>query len=394
LSKWQAPNKVFQSRFLYFEISIMKFKISLKLFYPAFFFLFFVLHLSEPAATRANMADPAHGGATGAEPSGLEQVFINRETLNIDLRSLDGTAEQIVLVEAIYDVENNGAEKKLELVFAFGSGFKDFQIWVDDQEIDSQSLASQNSPPSWKPPLRTPWLNGQTFGYAAATRSRFSHVSQGFSVVLPAGKHRLKARYKAFPSYLDSSPLKYWQFAYILAPARQWAGFGGLDVTINVPPGWTVVTTPELKPEGEALKGHFAQIPADALALTAQAPLPVFYRALNIFFHGLWALALFATPVFITIFAWKKGFRIKLSWLVGIGLSALWTLLIIGTGFLAAVGADYAIPRDQFSSSGYTGIFHIFGSLLAGAAAFFIGIAVWLLTVYFARKKKGTKNPA
>ncbi len=366
----------------------MQFKVESKLFSAAFVFLLLVLRFCSPEDVLANSAAPTHGGSLGAEPSGLEQIYILRETLNVDLRKLAENDDQTILVEAIYDVENTGAEKKLELIFAFGSSFTDFQILLDEREIDSQSLVYKYAPASWKTPEKTPWLDGNDFSYEVDSRSG---KSQGFSLIMPAGKHRLKARYKAAPSYHAANPMKYWQFTYILAPAREWAGFGGLDITINAPKDWTVVTTPNLERDGETLKGSFNQIPADALALTAKAPLPILYEPLDIFLQVLWGAAIFATPVFIAVFAWKRGYKLKLSWLAGIGFAVLWTILIISTGFLAGFGAGYVIPKNQLSSYGYVGILYIFGSLIAGGAAFFIGIALWFLIIYFAGKRKIAK---
>lgn len=365
---------------------LSKFKV--KLFSSIFALLFLLVKFSLPDGAAANMADPSHGGALGAEPSGLEEVYILGETLDIDLRSLENNASgdnQRIGVEAIYEVENRGAEKKLELVFAFGSSFKDFQIWLDEQEVGSQSISNANLPKSWKPPVSTPRSDGGTLSYSVSSRH---DRAQGFFVTLPAGKHRLKARYQAIPSYFDGNPVKSWQFAYVLAPVREWAGFGGLDVTIHAPKDWTVTTSPVLERSGDTLRGRFDQIPADALALTAVAPVPVLYGLLDVLLNVLFALALFAFPVLIAVFAWRRGCNMKWSWLVGIGLAVLWTISIVATGFFASFGANYAIPDNQFSSSGYVGIFHIFGSLIAGAAAFFIGITLWFFTVYLAAKKK------
>jgi hypothetical protein len=110
------------------------------------------------------------------------------------------------------------------------------------------------------------------------------------------------------------------------------------------------------------------------------------------FYFLLFGLTLLATPLLIALFAWRRGYQLKLSWLIGISLSLLWTLLVFGTGLLAVFGADYTIPRSQFSASGYNGIFYIFGLLVIGTAAFFFGIALWFLFVYLARRRKMQKN--
>jgi hypothetical protein len=371
----------------------MRLKVKFKFLCLAFVLLFLLLKFCLPAGVEANMANPSQPGAAGAEPSGLEQVYIASETLSIDLRKLaevtSSEDDQTILVEVIYVIENQGAERQLELVFAFGSHFKEFQIWLDEREITSQNISNFSAPESWRPPGKTPWLNGREFEYSDNSSAG---RAQGFSFLLPPGTHRLKARYKASPSFYNDYPMKYWQFVYVLAPAREWAGFGGLDVTINAPKDWTVVTTPSLQRDGDILKGHFDQIPADALALTAQSTLPASYKLLEMFYFLLFGLTLLATPLLIALFAWRRGYQLKLSWLIGISLSLLWTLLVFGTGLLAVFGADYTIPRSQFSASGYNGIFYIFGLLVIGTAAFFFGIALWFLFVYLARRRKMQKN--
>ncbi|HEX8353900.1 MAG TPA: hypothetical protein VF611_13420, partial [Pyrinomonadaceae bacterium] len=226
-----------------------------------------LLCLCLPTAAFANAAAPSQGGHAGAEPTGLEEVFILRESLNIDLRRLeaDSHEEQLILVEAVYELENRGVERRLDLVFAFGSAFKDFRVWLDDQPVGSQPVRLEEQPRSWDAPDTTPWLDGRRLDYAGGSTSYYNaRDSQSFNPVVPPGRHRLRASYSVTPTRYAGSPVRYWQFAYVLAPAREWAGFGGLDVTVSAPRGWTVVTEPELATEGGGLKGHFDQLPAGA----------------------------------------------------------------------------------------------------------------------------------
>ncbi len=355
-----------------------------------------LLSLCLPVAAFANAAAPSQGGAAGAEPTGLEQVFILRESLSIDLRRLeeaDSHDGQLILVEAVYELENRGAERRLDLVFAFGSAFKDFRVWLDDQPIGSQSVRLKERPRSWDVPGTTPWLDGRKLDYAGGSSSSYNALdSQSFNPVVPPGKHRLRASYSVTPTRYAGSPVRYWQFAYVLAPAREWAGFGGLDVTVSAPRGWTVVTEPKLSPEGVDMKGRFDRLPADALALTARAPVPFYYHLANYFFLLLFLLAVFASPLTIIIIARRRGYKLRLSWLWGVGAALLWGLLILATGFLYAVGAGYTVPRGQYSAAGYEGLFTIFGSVLLAVAAIPLGLALWLLTTYFIRKRKGVIN--
>lgn len=357
-----------------------------------------LLSLCLPTAAFANAAAPSQAGQTGAEPTGLEQVFILRESLSIDLRRLEDARShdgRVILVEAVYELENRGEERRLELVFAFGSAFKDFRVWLDDQPVGSQPVRLKEQPRSWDVPTTTPWLDGQRLTYSGSSSASYGgRDSQSFDPVVPPGRHRLRASYSVTPSRYVGSPVWYWQFAYILAPAREWAGLGGLDVTVSAPRGWTVVTEPKLTPEGDDLKWRFDQLPADALALTARAPVPFYYHLANYSFLLLFLLAVFAGPVLIIVFARRRGYKLRLSWLWGLGAALLWGLLILATGILYAVGAGYTVPRGQYSAQAYEGLFAIFGSILLAVAALPVGLALWLFTTYRIRKRTGARPPA
>ena len=93
-----------------------------------------LLHFIILGESRANVGPPASGGQIVAEPIGIKDIAIAHETLTIDLRPLgtNGRAR----VEAVYQLQNRGAEKKLDLLFASGSAdVSDFYVWLDDQPV-------------------------------------------------------------------------------------------------------------------------------------------------------------------------------------------------------------------------------------------------------------------
>ena len=224
--------------------------------------LFLVFMLPRPAS--ANFGSP-QGGQVSAEPTGIKEVDITHETLTIDARPL--SKGQMVYVEAVYQLDNRGSEKQLHLLFASGSErVSDFQVWLGEQKVPTTPAEGVEVPASWKPPPKTPGIHG---GYYLD----YGHVAKrpltplACTIVLPPGQQSLKVRYQAEASKYPSDLAAYWQFAYVLAPARDWAWFGGLDVTIHLPDGWYAAATPPLTREGEVLHGSFADIPADAIAL-------------------------------------------------------------------------------------------------------------------------------
>ncbi len=68
------------------------------------------------ATVNTNMGVPYWGGQLAAEPTGLEAVAILRETLTIDLRGLAN--DEPAQVEAIYQLDNQGAAQTVNLLFA------------------------------------------------------------------------------------------------------------------------------------------------------------------------------------------------------------------------------------------------------------------------------------
>jgi len=224
-----------------------------------------------PSAAAANMANPHQPGDPLGEPyGGLQSVAITHEVLAIDLRPLHDDAP--ALIDATYSVRNDGAVRDLDLQFVAASlAAGEASVWLDDTLIPSRR-ATATVPDSWQPPPTTPAIRGGD----VLTYTVRKDQSLFFSVSLSAGEHRIRVHYPATAgAYSGGSPTRYWQLGYVLAPAREWAGFGGLDVTVHIPTGWRAASDPMLQRTSDLLSGSFAAIPADALALTTQAPPPV-----------------------------------------------------------------------------------------------------------------------
>lgn len=357
-------------------------------------FLLFMFVFCLPGLVSANIAAPTIGGTAGAEPNGLEKIHILHETLTVDLRGLAKGIKKDpyqILVKAEYEIENRGAEENLELVFVFGSLYKDFHVYLDDVEIASHDYSEPTAKMSrnWEIPGKTPWTGGESFDYEAR---KYEMKNRGFSLKIPAGRHRLRAEYRSMPSSYASTPTSYRQFAYILAPAKDWASFGGLELTVYTPDDFTVVTQPELEREGAILKGRFDNIPADAFVLTARYNVPKSYKTAQTLSFFLLLAVLAGFPVLMVIYAAWRGFRQKLFWLWGIGLSILWSVLILAAGWLSIWGATYLIPDGLYSEYGYESALGIFAVLVLAFAAFPAGLLLWFLTVWITGKYRKPKN--
>jgi hypothetical protein len=229
---------------------------------------------SLPASARADIG-PRWWGDRPAEPQGLKWVDITHQDLTIDLRPL--AAVQPAHVEAVYHLRNRGAPRKLDLVFVSGvAGVTDFQVRLGDRLLESRSVPPMNKhslPKSWQPPLPNLGIDGEAY-FMGNHYGRPEVELLEFSVELPPGASTLSARYRAraWGSAEPRLATVTWQFPYVLAPAREWKSFGGLDVTVYLPEGWQSASAPALQREGSVLHGNFGDVPADTLMLAARAP--------------------------------------------------------------------------------------------------------------------------
>jgi hypothetical protein len=227
-----------------------------------------------PVALWANMAEPPEpapiraGDALGEPAGGLRSVFVEHETLRMDLRPLaDGKP---AVVEATYRTRNDGAARTLRLLFVADGLRGAGEVWLDGRPVPSRRVSPGPLPASWRAPGETPALDSGTLAYEAKHAGALA-----FQLPLAAGRHAIRVRYPAQASVFQTSGLMpVWQLGYVLAPAREWGGFGRLDVRVELPRGWSAAASPSLRREGDALVGSWRGIPADALALSAQAPAP------------------------------------------------------------------------------------------------------------------------
>ena len=269
--------------------------------------LIVLLMCAFPAAARAeaNAGPPYYtDGQVAAEPSGLEGIAIAHETLDIDMRHLhpnprkkyDKTDSPEIRnpidVSVAYSITNRGPAREVALVFASGApNTAGFSVRLDGQPIAAQPAISVTLPAEWMPPATTPGLDSADLLYLdppqqmrtdagavvdwrhyPSSSARSTTSTYAFTVTIPTGNSALAVQYRAEPQqyrsggYTDN--LDAYQFAYVLAPARAWDGFGGLDVTVRLPACWQAASRPGLTQVGGELRGTFQSVPADALALT------------------------------------------------------------------------------------------------------------------------------
>jgi hypothetical protein len=229
--------------------------------------LFWLALSCVPAVARANMSAPWHEGEPGAEPGGeLAQLEVISEQLAIDLRPLAHGGRVPVMVR--YEVRNRGEAVTRELVFVT-PGIAGGQVLLDGKPVSGAEARTETLPEAWKD-VRTPGIDGGELQYEVSADAKVL----AFSLALAAGaQHVIEIRYELAPGWYDTGDLyRSHQIAYLLAPARQWGGFGTLDVRVQLPEGWEAAAQPALQREGDVLVGRFQGVPADMLAVTARHP--------------------------------------------------------------------------------------------------------------------------
>lgn len=347
--------------------------------------LLVVVCLLAPGRASANMGRPIWGGSLTGEPSGIRDIAIQHEALVLDLRpiAVDGPAQ----IAATYRLENHGPAASLSLVFAAGEGgMSDFAITIDGSATGVGDLHRIDNPlpPSWRPPTSTPVPGGgEEEGYDTSELWRGDRAPApsafGFTLAIPPGAHTVAITYRAEALHRHHhDPTLLHQLAYVLAPARTWASFGGLDVTVHVPPGWDAAITPAMPRTGDTLSGTFSALPADAIALSIQAP-ATWFLPLRLLGLLVLALVLVAGGFVVARCSCRlsRPDAIYPSLTRAAGLGFLWALVFGTVGILAIWAPAWALPAGQDDAHyGYIGVAYSALVVLGALALWPIGAVV------------------
>lgn len=342
--------------------------------------LVLALVLALPSPALANVGAPTYGGTPAGEPGGIIDVAIVHEELAIDLRPL-AAADGRVQVAATYHLDNKGSERTLDLMFASGARELDgFRVMLDGEPLVSAPAATTSLPASWKAPDSTPLPDGGTLWFEL----REGGAVASFQAHVAPGPHELAIAYAAQAvTHHHHEPVLLHQFAYVLAPARSWSAFGGLDVTVLAPSGWTVAVTPAMTRTGDTLKANFAQLPGDAIALTASAPLGVYPIV-----RGAMLVLVVLVGIWGGVVAYRRAQRrarerARAGMPPAYAAAAFWLALGWAIVFLVVAIAsllvpDLALSDGQIDHRGYAalfaGIVYTFISILLLAVGLVLGI--------------------
>ncbi len=336
------------------------------------------------------MANPLQAGDPVGEPMGsVKEVAIEKEELVLDLRALDSADRYSVIAK--YLVRNDGDTLKLELVFVTG--------WLMDGEVPSITLDGRDVPGRYADTFQLPeaWrMPTETPGISNKRPLEFEAEQEGgafFTLILPPGQHEIHVEYRAVATdHSHDAPMKYWQIGYVLAPARDWASFGGLEARIIVPAGWNVAVEPEMTRSGDTLAGSWKELPADVLALTTQTPLPSGYGFAS---SGPPIIAL-VLALFLSVWGGMlTGRRLAVSrssfaWavLTGTGIAIFCTVMIVMVGLLAEVWSDNLLGYQ--GASGYGRLFSI---LFFDSTLIFLGSMILTILTAVLVRRRYSVNP-
>ena len=338
-----------------------------------------VLISALPITAHANVGARTQGGQRAGEPAGIVEVAITHEELVIDLRPLEQRGR--ARVTATYHLDNRADAKHLDLVFASGADqLVDFRVTIDQQAVASRLLPAASLPASWHAPTATPLPDGGSLDFTL----RGAEQAAGFQLDVAPGPHVLAIAYAAetMTHHADQPTLLH-QFAYVLSPARTWAGFGGLDVTVLVPPSWTAALAPAMPRTGDTFEATFPSIPADAIAVTVSAPLGA-YRIVGTAAWGLLALVTIGGGVMVHRYARARERRRARAGMpsapgrAAFGLGAGWATAFLAASLFMIFGPTLALPASQVDHRGYGNVVATLFFVVLSAVVFGFGLGLAL----------------
>jgi hypothetical protein len=315
--------------------------------------------LSEDAS--ANVGKPNYGGTLSGDPVGIHGIAIRHEELVLDLRPL--AAGRLATISATYHLDNRAGEATLDLVFVGGSDeLHEFAATLDGRQIMSAVHTGEPLPDRWRAPATTPSPEDDGDGDGDGDGELDYEVqdieARGLQLVVPPGAHTLAVSYAADAVHYHHGGLTLrHQLAYVLSPARSWDGFGGLDVTVQIPPGWRAGVTPALAREGDTLHGAFDRLPADAIALTVHAPEGAYAPVNLVAWLVFLGVALGGGPVlwrWIAAYERRRALAGKWpSWLIALGGGAAFSAAFLAAGLGLVFGPPGVLAAGQADHYGY-----------------------------------------
>jgi hypothetical protein len=250
--------------------------------------------LVAPASVSANFRPGAFGEPAGEplESDWFRNIHVLHEDLHFDLRPLED--DGFPVVEVRYRIRNDGPALDAPLEF-ISPGIRRSSVLVDGCVVPADAMGDPRHLDEWHMEVDVPTIGGGTHPYSyilgGTRRGDPDGESIRFVASMEHGEHDLLVRYDVRPmSHAGWRMAEQFDVAYLLAPARAWASFGELDVTVLLPEEWEFASTLPLARKGDEARGTFDGLPADALAVAAVRPTPMWVEVLAWVPHVLAAL--------------------------------------------------------------------------------------------------------
>ncbi|MBI1915978.1 MAG: hypothetical protein HYS12_14770 [Planctomycetes bacterium] len=285
------------------------------------------------------------------EPTGLKGVRVLSESLLIDLRSM--AESNVATIEAAYRLENPGKPRELTLTFIAVSYSGSIQYPTAEgikarlgkKELEAKEVKAKDLLADWP---RDADGKRQPIDLGLPDRFIDLSVCARLKFTLPKGKHTLVLQYTVCPARRDPDPTYLRTLEYVPTPAKEWESFGGLELTVRVPEGWTLLRWPEeMTREGDTWKARFRTAPARNLTFHFQAePGSAYYRLLWV----TWGVIALSVVVGLGGCWWLGrvcGRRRTVAWPAAVGLAVLWAALIWFAGESVVILPEQAAPKGQ-----------------------------------------------
>lgn len=339
-----------------------------------------VFVLGSPSAALANSTPtktaPASGGLV--LPSTTTDVRIERETLKLDLTPDRDEAQ----VSALYELQNvSGKDVVLDLLFIAPNG-QDLSVALDRTPVEVVESANAQLPAEWAAPNRG--LDPRTGEEYELDHlwSQMRTQTWTFRISVPGGaRATLSADYRCRLGY-DRARADYIlrHLVYVLGPARDWAGFGTLEVTVAVPADTLVASSPPLHLVAEVdgvarYAGTFDGVPAELLRVSTMirpSPLDAWVEPASLWLP-------FVPGIILAGFVGSTVSRVR-GWLAASVLAGGATFvatLVAGTA-LSWLVTDWLFPNaDELSNRAGLTYLSIFSALALAPFCSSVVAAIW-----------------
>ncbi|MCB0630539.1 MAG: hypothetical protein KDD15_12420 [Lewinella sp.] len=344
----------------------------------------------------ANMASPLREGTHAASAFSSRDIDILREIIQVSIDKDFSRASYRIT----YHIQTDSAGQQVPLLFLARDYLGDFQVWVDDKEV--QLLAIPNEYLLTPDSLLQRFSN--TFRPDGATRGEPAVVIQWqknsgeyyhfydlkyFEIDLDKGPHTIRVAYNASVWTDISDWVKQSSFRYALSPAKYWRSFGSLEIELDATafdrPFSTNLGAPHSGSLQDKAVWQYDELPAEHFEIIFQPGINAFASLLIVI--GPFGLTLLMGVFLVILHYWAiRSYRNRHpdrrhSWVVSLGSLVVPFLLLIF--YMEAYELiDLAIGPAAGRYHGYTFLVIFYYPVLL----LFYWLSMWRVDKYLKRR--------